>query len=106
MDERLSAQVRRKIGVTWSKPETDARIDEDMIPSAKLAVADKVGMPPGAEFDFSKPGRENTLLLAWCFYEWNDAIDDFDGNYADTIAQARRHWEVVALAEKEELPDV
>ena len=98
----LVAQVKRKIRVTWKDDATEARIVEDMIPSGMADIRLKVGIPDDADVDFSAPGQENKLLLAWCYYEWNDAVDDFEANYAIDIAQARRRWEVIQFVKEKE----
>lgn len=97
----LKDQVRRKLRVTWSDPETDARIDTDIIPTADADLRFKIGIPDDATFDFSAPGTENKLFLAHCYYQWNDAEDEFEGNYAADLAHARRKWEVLQHAQEE-----
>ena len=57
-----------------------------------VELADKIGISDG--FDFSQPGQERKLLLAYCLYGWNNALDDFERNYASDILQARERWEV------------
>ena len=96
--ESLSEQVRRKLRVTWSDVATDARIDYDIIPAARLSLAFILGLPE--DFDFSQSGQENILFLALCFYLWNDAEDEFKANYAADIVQCRRKWEVAAFVEE------
>lgn len=93
----LLSLVKRKLNVTWDDEDTDARIC-DLIADAKVEIADKVGIKPldGMPFDYTQPGQERKLLLAYCLYGWNNALDDFDANYASDILQARERWEVVA----------
>ena len=88
----LLGQVRRKLNVTWDDEDTTARIDE-IIASAIPDLIHKLGIAD-ADFDFSAPGAENTLFLAYCLYEWNHAIADFDLNYERMIAQVRARHEV------------
>jgi hypothetical protein len=92
MNPILLAQVRRKINVTWNDEETDARIEE-IIESAIPDLTFKLGISD-SEFDFSVAGMENTLFLAYCLYEWNHVLDEFDLNYSRMIAQVRAKHEV------------
>ena len=93
MNEVLLAQVRRKLNITWSDTDTDSRVTEiieSAIPDLKhrLGIVDSEDEP----FDFSEPGAENTLLLAYCLYEWNHSLHEFFHNYAEMIANTRaRH---------------
>lgn len=91
-DPILLSQVKRKLNITWEDTDTTARLEE-IIESAipdliyKLGITDK-------DFDFSIAGAENTLFLAYCLYEWNHAINEFDQNYERMIAQVRTQHEV------------
>lgn len=99
----LKEQVRRKLRVTWDDKEaTEGRIDSDIIPTADADLRFKIGIPVDMPFDFSKPGTENKLFLAHCYYQWNDAEDEFESNYAADLAHARRKWEVSQYAETQE----
>lgn len=97
----LAAQVKAKCRITWDDQDTDSRIEEELVPSGCAAIRFLVGIPDGEGFDFAAPGVEHMLLMAWCYYAWHDAEDDFQQNYAAEIAQARRRWEV-ACAQREE----
>lgn len=99
MSDELLAQVYGKLRVTWSDEATDARIRDVIIPTAEADLRFKIGIPESAEFDFATPGTENILFLGHCYYQWNDAEDEYDGNYAAMLGQARRKWEVIQHAE-------
>ena len=88
----LIEQVRRKLNITWNDEETDKRVN-DIIASAVPVLHHKLGIAD-ADFDFSAPGLENLLFLAYCMYEWNHAVNEFDTNYANDIAQCRSIREV------------
>lgn len=92
MNANLWAQVRRKLNITWSDEDTDARL-EDIIKSAIPTMIHKLGIAD-TTFDFSVEGAENTLFLAYCLYEWNHSTFEFDVNYANEIAQIRAKYEV------------
>ena len=89
----LTEQVKRKLNITWSDEDTDARVD-DLVSSAQVTLRHKLGLPD--EFDFSTAGLENVLFLAWCLYEWNHAANEFDANYLGDILQVRQKHEVSA----------
>lgn len=92
MRERLLGQVKRKLNITWNDSDTDNRLT-DIIESAVPTLAHKLGIADNA-FDFSTPSIENTLFLAYCLYEYNHCANEFDDNYANTIAQARAKHDV------------
>ena len=88
----LIDQVKRKLNITWSDEETDKRVN-DIIASAVPILKHKLGIAD-ADYDFSAPGLENLLFLAYCMYEWNHAANEFDANYANELAQCRAIREV------------
>lgn len=89
----LTDQVKRKLNITWSDEDTDARV-ADIIDSAQVAMRHKLGLPD--EFDFASKGQENMIFLAYCLYEWNHATHEFDANYLNDIMQVRQKREVEA----------
>lgn len=91
-NETLLAQVKRKLNVTWEDDDTTARIEE-IIASAIPDLKHKLGITD-EDFDFSVAGTEHNLFLAYCLYDWNHALSDFDDNYANNIAQCRAKHEV------------
>ena len=92
MTEKLFAQVKRKLNITWNDDETNANV-QDIIQSAiptmlhKLWIADP-------DFDFSEYGDENTLFKAYCLYDFNHCTNGFGDNYSNMIAQVRQRHEV------------
>lgn len=86
-DATLLGQVKRKLNITWDDEDTTARLEE-IIESAIPDLKHRLGIVD-PEFDFSEPGPENTLFLAFCLYEWNHTVDEFDINYARMIANVR-----------------
>lgn len=93
----LFAQVKRKLNITWDDDETTARVEEIM-ESAVPTLLHKLGIAD-PDFDFSTPGMENNLFKAYCFYEWNHCVNEFDDNYSNDIAQVRAMHEVKANEE-------
>lgn len=98
--DALIAQVKRKLNITWNDEDTNARV-ADVINSATSHMRYMLGIK-AEDFDFSKPGIENILLLAYCFYEWNHALDEFDTNYRPLIMSAREKYEVEQYEEDDE----
>lgn len=94
----LVDKVRRKLRVTYQDDEVDGRIAEIM-EQADLDLRSMLGITDSS-FDFSTAGTERALYLAYCFYEWNDALDDFEVNYAEKIAKCRDRWLAVEYAQK------
>ncbi len=94
----LVDKVRRKLRVTYQDDEVDGRIAEIM-EQADLDLRSMLGITDSS-FDFNTAGTERALYLAYCFYEWNDALDDFEVNYAEKIAKCRDRWLAVEYAQK------
>lgn len=88
----LVGQVKRKLNITWEDDDTTARVNE-IIESAIPVMLHKLGIAD-SDFDFSTPGAENTLFLAFCLYEWNHATNEFEPNYHHMIANVREQWAV------------
>lgn len=99
---KIVGQVKDKCRITWTDAGTERVVAEEIVPSALSVIRFMVGIPDAVDFDFSEPGIEHRLLLNYCYYAWHDAEDDFDKNYAADIAFARRKWEVLNDAERQE----
>lgn len=97
MTEALLEQVKRKLNITWSDPDTDSRV-LDIAEEAQAAMLYKLGIADTA-FDFAVHGIENILYLAYCLYLYNHCENEFDENYLGTILQARAKHEVLNNAE-------
>lgn len=92
MTETLYEQVKRKLNITWEDEETAERVKK-IIGSAIPDLIHRLGIT-ATDFDFSLDGAENTLFLAYCLYEWNHALNEWEDNYAKMIAQVRARHEV------------
>lgn len=86
----LFEQVKRKLRVSYEDDETDERITEIM-DQADFDLRSMLGISD-PRFTFEDPGPEQALFLSYCFYEWNDALDDFAVNFEAKIAQVRDKW--------------
>lgn len=91
MAQTLTDLVRGKLNITWSDPDTDARV-LSLVANAQPIMRHKLGLSD--DYDFMTPGQEQNMLLAWCLYEWNHAAAEFDENYGNDILQVRQKWEV------------
>ena len=87
MAQELMALVKRKLDITWTDEDTDARV-KDIISSAAVTMRHKLGLP--RDYDFAEAGQEQSLFLSYCLYEWNHAAAEFDGNYLNDILQVRQ----------------
>lgn len=96
VDPVLLALVKRKLNVTWEDPDTTARIEE-IIESAIPDMIHILGISD-PDFDFAVPGKERTLFLNRCLYEWNHALAEFQPNYANDISQVRERHELTAYS--------
>lgn len=92
MTDALFTQVKRKLNITWEDEDTNARIKE-IIASAIPSLKHKLGITE-TDFDFSISGAENTLFLAYCLYDWEHVVNEFDTNYSQLIAEVRARREV------------
>ena len=98
--------AKAKLNITWDDEITDRRV-QDIIDDLHPKVCHTLGLPE--DFDFGEPGAERMLFLNAVFYEWNDAFDDFEGNYLEEIMQIRNKHEVEEYRSKNaetQAPDV
>lgn len=104
LDETLATlvgQAKDKCQITWEDEATDRRFEDEIVPTALVILSFKIGIPGDADFSFASPGLEHDLFLNYCYYAWHNATDDFEQNYANSLAQARRIWEVKGAQEEE-----
>ena len=100
MTEALYNQVKRKLNITWEDEDTTSRLN-DIIESAIPDLIDRLGITD-PDFDFGVSGAENTLFLAYCLYEWNHALNEWEENYSRMIAKVRAKYEVAQYLESGE----
>ena len=97
--------VKRSLNVTWTDADTDARII-DMLLDAEAALNHKLGAEP----DYSAPGAERRLFLAYVAYAWNQCLEEFDAAYRAEILQIRHKYSVARRVDahdtEEQVPDV
>lgn len=83
----VMAAVRRKLNVTWTDADTDARL-QDVVETVSPRLASLLGYESSHEFTRADGGAW-VLFLNGCLYEFSDAWDDFTTNYADEILSTR-----------------
>lgn len=86
-NETVMEAVRRKCNVSWDDETTSARLD-DVVAAVSPRLASLLGYPSDHEFTPSDHAF-GSLFLNACLYEFSDALDDFEGNYADVIHSER-----------------
>lgn len=89
----LCEMIKRKCRITWSDAETEARVEE-IAENANATLRHKLGVREEAEELFLRPGSGRTLFEAYCMYDWNDALEEFDTNYKKEIIAERHKYEV------------
>ena len=93
MNTKLVEIAKRKCNITWEDTDTNYRIEE-IVEEAEIALRDKLGISENQEIDFTKGSRERNLFKNYCFYEWNNKVNEFDENYMGDIMQLRQKYEV------------
>lgn len=83
------AAVRRKLNVTWTDADTEARL-QDVVETVSPRLASLLSYPFDHEFT-SADGSAWGLFLNGCLYEFSDAWDDFTSNYASEILSVRMY---------------
>ena len=87
VDAAVMAAVRRKLNVTWTDTDTDARL-QDVVETVSPRLASLLGYESSHEFTSADEDAWG-LFLNGCLYEFSDAWDDFTTNYADEILSTR-----------------
>ena len=70
--------VKEELRITWD--DEDTRLIS-MIERAKASLNKLMGI----ELDYEKPGPAQDLLLARCRYDYNNALEYFEQNFAQEI---------------------
>lgn len=80
VDPDLIASIKLRLNITWCDPVTDGKVVE-YARDGIAYIADKLRSAP----DFSASGLPRTLLMEYCRYAYNDALDAFEANYQPMI---------------------
>ena len=76
--KELLDEVKDKLDVTWD--DNDNRVESIIIRACNY-LQSKVTQ----ELHFTQDSYEYALLLERCRYDWNNALDEFEKNYATEI---------------------
>ena len=98
--ETLIEIVKRKCYITDTNELTIARL-KDIIASALPKVKRMIGV--AADFDFEEEGNEEemALFLNYCWYDWNDSINEFNDSYLNDINSLHHKHEVEQYDQEE-----
>lgn len=90
----LLAAVKLYLDITWSSPTTDQKVSE-LILEGMAFLDDKNGAPA----DYTVPGAARALLLDYCRYGRDSALDVFESNNANRILAMQNGRKVGAFVE-------
>lgn len=80
IDEALRSIVKDTLRITWG--EDDDLIDN--IAQRGMAAINKIA---GSELDYSKPTRQQSLLLDYCRYNYNKESEFFSSDFLTELMQ-------------------
>lgn len=87
--ETLFLMLKNELNITWDEEETNLRLSR-IVENAVLTMNRKLG----ATIDYSEPGQEQELFIAYCMYVYNNCANQFDEHYLNEIMQIRSIYEV------------
>ena len=93
--------AKRKCNVTWKDEDTDKRIQE-IVENAYESVRHMLGIKSAPDDAFLKPGKARTIFENYCWYDWNNMLDQFQPNYRREILAERHRNEVENASESAE----
>lgn len=91
---QLLADVKNYLNITWNDEATDAKVC-GLIASGAVYVDSKCG---GVQ-DYSEDGFPRTILMEFCRYARDEALDVFENNYTALILAAQNERRVSAYVE-------
>ena len=93
--------AKRHLKITWSNDVTDQEVWEKMC-RAEYVLNAKIG----AEIDyFSAPNWEQSVLLNYVLYMWNNCESDFDAAYYNDLQQLRALYALASEDDEEDSDD-
>ena len=93
--QALMDDVRSYLNITWRDPDTDNRVGIWI--SQGIAYLDG---KRGCMVDYTKPSTSRTLLLEFCRYMRDSALDVFENNYRSMILSMQNEEAVARYVEK------
>lgn len=88
----LIDDVKTYLGITWSDPHTDSNV-AGILARAQSKICDYAG----TTLDFEAESSEKQLLLDLCRYIYNNASEDFEGNYTHELVMLRAEHAVEVI---------
>lgn len=104
ISQNLIDEIKRKCYITDTDEVTLKRLD-DIIKDAIPTVKRLIGLENVDDFNFETKGNEEELKLLknYCWYDWNDSINEFNDSYIGDINSLHHKWEVKQNAEEESI---
>lgn len=94
MNAELLADVKRVLNITWADEDTDRKL-VSIIDNAVYYINSKLG----TSADIIHAGYPRMLLMEYCRYAWNEALDAFETNYQSLILSMQFDRQVVTADE-------
>lgn len=99
LPEGLLADVKNWLDITWEDDATDAKVS-GLIASGMVYLDGKLGEAG----DYTMDGLPRTLLLEYCRYGRDSALDVFENNYQSMILDMQNGRKVSAFDLESTLP--
>lgn len=99
LPEGLLADVKNWLDITWEDDATDAKVS-GLIASGMVYLDGKLGEAG----DYTLDGLPRTLLLEYCRYGRDSALDVFENNYQSMILDMQNGRKVSAFDLESTLP--
>lgn len=93
--EQLIEQLKERLRITWDNQKTRNELKQ-LVENAEQYLNHLMG----AVIDYTAPGMENILFLAYCSYMWNECENEFEEAYLKDIIRCRAYYEVKAYEEE------
>ena len=95
--DTLFKMLKNELNITWDDEETELRLSRIVLNATKV-----MDRKLGATIDYSLPGQEQELFIAYCMYVYNNVANEFDENYLNEIMQIRILHEVEDYSDEED----
>lgn len=99
LPEGLLADVKNWLDITWEDDATDTKVS-GLIASGMVYLNGKLGEAG----DYTRDGLPRTLLLEYCRYGRDSALDVFENNYQSMILDMQNGRKVSAFDLESTLP--
>ena len=99
LPEGLLSDVKNYLNITWDDDATDKKVS-GLIASGMVYLDGKLG----AAGDYTRDGLPRTLLLEYCRYGRDSALDVFENNYRAMILDMQNGRKVSAFELESAVP--